>query len=135
VPRTELLARAGAHLAPDRSVYVTDRAETSLRGVYACGIRVSVPRILSGAHVWNAQGSVADKTAQVAGANAAGGDARLAPAVGRTGLSERQARALVGADFQMTTVHAPSHDAYFPGSSPVLVQIFWDRGTGRLLGA
>lgn len=146
-PRTELLARAGAHLAPDGSVYVTERGETSVKGIYACGICVSVPHVISGAHVWSAQGAVADKTAQVAGANAAGGDVRLAPmsgsmirrvldvTIGRTGLSERQARAQVGASFEMTTIHAPSHDAYFPGSSPVLVQLFWDRGSGKLLGA
>lgn len=147
VPRTELLAKAGAHLAPDGTVYVTDRAETSLPHVYACGICVSVPQALTGAHVWSAQGSVADKMAQVAGANAAGGSARLLPIAGsmirrvldvvvaRTGLTEKQARAVVGANFQMTTVHAPSHDAYFPGSELVLVQLFWDRSTGRVLGA
>lgn len=147
VPRTELLARAGAHLAPDGTVYVTERAETSLVHVYACGGCVSVPQALTGAHVFNAQGAVADKVAQVAGANAAGGDAKLLPIAGsmirrvldvvvaRTGLTEKQARAVTGANFQMTTVHAPSHDAYFPGSALVLVQLFWDRSTGRVLGA
>jgi len=146
-PRTELLGSAGAHLAPDGTVYVTERAETSLPQVYACGMCVSVPQALTLAHVWNAQGAVADKVAQVAGANAAGGNARLLPVAGsmirrvlevvvaRTGLTERQARALVGANFQMTTVHAPSHDAYFPGSELVLVQLYWDRATGRVLGA
>ena len=146
-PRTELLGRAGAHLAPDGTVYVTERAETSIPSVYACGLCVSVPQVLTGAHVWNAQGTVADKVAQVAGTNAAGGSARLLPVAGsmirrvldvvvaRTGLTERQARAAVGANFQMTTVHAPSHDAYFPGSELMLVQLFWDRATGRVLGA
>jgi NADPH-dependent 2,4-dienoyl-CoA reductase/sulfur reductase-like enzyme/rhodanese-related sulfurtransferase len=146
MPATELLKQAGAHLAPDGSVYVTERAETSLPSVYACGICVSVPQAISGAHAWSAQGAVADKVAQVAGSNAAGGDARLLPiagsmlrrvldlTVGRTGLSERQARAQVGAHFQMTTIHAPSHDAYFPGSHPVLVQLFWDSASGRILG-
>ncbi len=146
-PATELLARVGAHLAPDGSAYVTERAETSLAGIYACGVCVSVPHLWSGLHLWSAQGAVADKTAQVAGANAAGGDARLAPVAGtmirrvldwtvaRTGLTEREARAHVGADFQMTTVHAPSHDPYFPDAHPVLVQLFWDRASGRVLGA
>ncbi len=146
-PRTQLLEAAGAHLAPDGSVYVTERAETSLPDVYACGICVSVPQLVGGAHAWNAQGAVADKVAQVAGANAAGGGARLQPvagsqlrrvmglAIGRTGLSEPEARAFVGANFDATTIHAPSHDAYFPGSSPVLVQLYWDKSSGRLLGA
>ncbi|MFT3841723.1 MAG: FAD-dependent oxidoreductase [Myxococcaceae bacterium] len=146
-PRTELLAAAGAHLAPDGSVYVTERAETSLPDIYACGICVSVPQLIGGAHTWNAQGAVADKVAQVAGANAAGGSAKLSPVagtvlrrclsltLGRTGLSEAQARAFVGANFDSTTIHAPSHDPYFPGSAPVLVQLFWDKSNGRLLGA
>ncbi len=147
VPRTEMLGRAGAHLSPEGTVYVTDRAETSLPHVYACGMCVSVPQALTGAHVFSAQGAVADKVAQVAGANAAGGSARLLPIAGsmirrvldvvvaRTGLTEKQARATVGANFQMTTVHAPSHDAYFPGSALTLVQLFWDRSNGRVLGA
>lgn len=146
-PRTELLAQAGAHLAPDQTVYVNSRAETSLPGIYACGVCTSVPQLFSGTHVWSPQASVADKTAQVAGENAAGGAARLAPLAGsmikrvldvtvaRTGLTEPQARARVGANYEMTTIHAPSHDPYFPGASDVLVQIFWDRSSGRLLGA
>ena len=146
-PRTELLAAAGAHLAPDQTVYVNSRAETSRPGIYACGICASVPQLLSGAHVWSPQASVADKTAQVAGGNAAGGAAQLAPLAGsmikrvldvtvaRTGLTESQARSRVGANYEMTTIHAPSHDPYFPGANDVLVQIFWDRSTGRLLGA
>jgi len=146
-PRTELLARAGARVAADGTLLVDERARTSLDGVWACGVCVSTPQALTGAPAWWPQGAIADKTAQVAGANAAGGEARLAPAlgsmllragdttVGRTGLSAAEADAALGrADVGVTTVHASTHDGYFPGARTLLVQAVWQRASGRLLG-
>lgn len=146
-PRTELLEAAGAVLAPDRTVLVDALARTSLPHVWACGVCVSVPSAVTGRPVWSAQGALADKTAQVAGANAAGAQVRLGAAaetmlvrvldtvVGRTGLSAAQARAHVGVDAEVTTIHAPSHDPWFPGADDVLVELVWNRHSGRLLGA
>ncbi|HEV8321556.1 MAG TPA: FAD-dependent oxidoreductase [Myxococcota bacterium] len=148
IPRTELLAGAGATLAADGTVVVDDRAQTSLPGVFACGVCVSAPQAVTGVPTWSPQGALADKTAQVAGANAAAGDARLAPAlgsmlvrvvdttVGRTGLSAAEADAHLGrASVGVTTVHASSHDPYFPGAAPLLLRLLWDRRNGRILGA
>ncbi len=128
-------------------VIVDDRARTSLEGVWACGVCVSMPQAVTGTPVWWPQGALADKSAQVAGANAAGADACLAPAlgtmllragdttVGRTGLSAAEADAELGREHVgVTTVHAPTHDPFFPGATPLFVQAIWDRRTGRLLG-
>jgi NADPH-dependent 2,4-dienoyl-CoA reductase/sulfur reductase-like enzyme len=142
-PRTELLARAGAKLLPDKSVAVDARMRTNLPGVYACGVCASVEHAVTGKRALVAQASIADKTAQVAGANAAGAKLRMAPVLGtaivragemvcaRTGLPHAAAKKGV----VVTRVHAPSHDTWFSGSSPVSIELRHDAKTGRLLGA
>ena len=147
VPRTELLQGAGAGTATDGTLIVDERARTTLPNVYACGVCISVPQVITGRPVWWAQGALADKTAQVAGANAAGGSARLSPAlgsvlvrvldstVGRTGLSQAEAIAQFGSEnVGATLISAPSHERYYPQAASLLVQLYWHRRDGRLLG-
>lgn len=146
-PRTQLLLQAGARLNPDGSVVVDDQCRTSLPDVYACGVCVAVPQTITGNSLWLPQGAIADKTAQVAGENAAGGQVRLMPVLGsmllrlpdvtlgRTGLTEDEAhRHLGGQAVKRTTVHAPSHEAYFPGSETLTLELLWEKATGRVLG-
>jgi NADPH-dependent 2,4-dienoyl-CoA reductase/sulfur reductase-like enzyme/rhodanese-related sulfurtransferase len=145
-PRTELLARAGARLHPDGSVAVDNRCATSLPGVFACGVCVSVPHAVSGEPVWLPQAALADKTAQVAGACAAGGDARIGAALGsaivragaltlgRTGLTREEAARYAGPEAAHARIHAPSLDPFFPASADVQVELLYHRGSGRLLG-
>lgn len=146
-PRTQLLARAGARLHADGSVEIDDRCATSLPGVFACGVCVSVPHAVSGRPTWTAQAAVADKTAQVAGACAAGGDARMGPALGsavvragdltlaRTGLTPKEAEAYAGAECAVARAHAPSCDPFFPGAADTRIELLYHRRSGRLLGA
>ncbi len=145
-PRTELLASAGVALHPDGTARIDDRTRTSAEGVFACGSCVSVSQVISGAPVWWPQAAIADKTAQIAGANAAGGDERLMPATGsmlirivdlvvaRTGLSYDEARVVLGDDVARTVVNARSQDTFFPGAAPMLLELIWQRSTGRVIG-
>jgi rhodanese-related sulfurtransferase len=138
-PRTELLQAAGVALRQDGSVAVDERCATGLPDVYACGVCVAVPRAGSGRPAWLAQAAVADKTAQVAGANAAGGQARLAPVAGTqlvraagltlatTGLTGRAA----GKAAAVVRVH-PEDGA---GEGRVTVHLWHDEASGRVLGA
>ncbi|MCK6536299.1 MAG: FAD-dependent oxidoreductase [Polyangiaceae bacterium] len=142
-PRTALLKNAGAKLLADGSLAVDARMRTNLAGVYACGVCASVEHAVTGKHAAIAQASIADKTAQIAGANAAGAKLKMAPVLGtaivragdvacaRTGLPH----AGVGKGVAVTRVHAPSHDAWFPGASPISIELRCDAKTGRLLGA
>jgi NADPH-dependent 2,4-dienoyl-CoA reductase/sulfur reductase-like enzyme len=145
-PRTAMLARAGARLHADGTADIDNRAATSLPGVYACGVCVSVPHAVTGRATWLPQAALADRTAQVAGANAAGGDARLGPAAGsaivraggltlaRTGLTHEEAVAYAGGDVATARVVAPSRDAFFPGAEDTHVELIHHRGSGRILG-
>lgn len=148
-PRTDLLASAGVPLFSDGSVAVNERAELQgFRDVYACGASVSVPDAITGQHRWWAQAAIADKVAQVAGENAAGGSARFSPftgamavrvadiAVGRVGLSLGEAHAAFGdQDVDTSLVSGRSHDPWFPASRPLLLELISQRSTGRVLGA
>jgi NADPH-dependent 2,4-dienoyl-CoA reductase/sulfur reductase-like enzyme/rhodanese-related sulfurtransferase len=142
-PRTALLKDAGARVLDDGTVAIDDACRTSLPGVFACGVCVSLPHAVTGKPAWFAQAAQADKTAQVAGANAAGGAARVGPALGtailraggltlaRTGLTGAEA----GPYAATVRVQAPSHDPFFPSAETLAIELTYDRGTGRVLGA
>jgi rhodanese-related sulfurtransferase len=134
-------------LHADGSVAVDSRCETSLRGVFACGVCIAVPHAVTGLPTWTPQAAVADKSAQVAGACAAGGDATLEPVVGaaivragavtiaRSGLTREEAVAFVGADVDAVQVHVPSHDTFLPGAKLVSIELVYRRSSGEILGA
>jgi len=141
-PRTELLRSSGARTHADGSLWIDSRCQTSLPDVYACGVAVGVEHAVTGKTFWTAQAAVADRSAQVAGANAAGADEKLGGMLGtsivraadlvlaRTGWTEGGAP-----EVDRARIHAPSHDPFFPGGSDLSVEIHFDRRQGRLLGA
>jgi NADPH-dependent 2,4-dienoyl-CoA reductase/sulfur reductase-like enzyme len=142
-PRTDLLRDAGARLLGDGTVPVDERAATSLPDVFACGVCVAVPQAPTGVPIWFAQAAMADKTAQVAGTCAAGGEARIGPVLGTAILRAgrmtvaRTGLAAVDAGPSATTVGvtAWSHETFFPGAEPIVIELTCDRHTGRVLGA
>ena len=141
-PRTELLRSAGARTNADGSLWIDSRCATSLPDVYACGVAVGVEHAVTGKTFWTAQAAVADRTAQVAGANAAGGDEKLGGMLGtaivraanvvlaRTGWTEGREP-----EVDVARVHVPSHDPFLAGASDLSIEIHFDRKQGRLLGA
>jgi NADPH-dependent 2,4-dienoyl-CoA reductase/sulfur reductase-like enzyme len=141
-PRTELMKSAGARTHADGSLWIDSRCATSLPDVYACGVAVAVEHAVTGKTFWTAQAAVADRTAQVAGANAAGGDEKLG---GMLGTAIVRAADVVLArtgwtggsepEVAVARIHAPNHDPFLPGVSEVSVEIHFDRRQGRLLGA
>ncbi|MBL8018053.1 MAG: FAD-dependent oxidoreductase [Leptospirales bacterium] len=145
-PRTEILGNAGANLAADGSVIIDEYCRTSLPDVFACGVGVHLPE-RDGAR-FLPQAAAADRTAQAAGANAAGASVRLEnlagamllrlPAdhgeeIGRTGLSLREAKDM-GKDASRVIVHVMDREAYMPGAAPVILQLIFEKGSGRILG-
>jgi NADPH-dependent 2,4-dienoyl-CoA reductase/sulfur reductase-like enzyme/rhodanese-related sulfurtransferase len=142
-PRTSLLREAGALLLTDGTVPIDARAATSLPDVFACGVCVSVPHAPTGELAWLPQAAIADKTAQVAGVCAAGGDARIGPVVGTTivragALTVARAGAIgdhAGLGTATVDIHAPSHDRFFPDSASMSIALTYHEPTGRVLGA
>lgn len=142
-PRTEIFAAAGGLVLDDGSIAVDDRCTTNLPDVYATSICVSHRHAVTGKPVWTAQASDADKTAQVAGQNAAGGDVRLGPTLGtaivragnlhlaRTGSTQLGGRR----DVARVQVSGTSCDPFFRGSDSLDVTLYYERRSERLVGA
>ncbi|MCB1321766.1 MAG: FAD-dependent oxidoreductase, partial [Leptospiraceae bacterium] len=82
LPRTALLQKAGANLTEQQTIRVDTNCRTNLPDIYACGVCVSLPQVLTGEPIWIPQVASADKSAQVAGANAAGLNLQLPPVCG-----------------------------------------------------
>ena len=142
-PRSEIFAAAGGALQRDGSILVDDRCATSLPGVFATSICVSHRHAVTGKPAWTAQASDADKTAQVAGINAAGGAAKLGPTLAtaivragpldlaRTGLTE------VGGKLDVARVRVSGHDRdpFFVASAGLDLTLYYASKTERVVGA
>ena len=147
-PRSELLRAAGAELNEDGSVVVDEFCATSLPHVFACGASVAVPHAVTGWPVWLPQAGVADRTAMVAGAVAAGGQARLEPVLNtsivrageltlaRTGLAWDEAvEYATEEEIGQVSVHGSSCERTLSASQPLAIDLVYHRGDGRILGA
>jgi NADPH-dependent 2,4-dienoyl-CoA reductase/sulfur reductase-like enzyme/rhodanese-related sulfurtransferase len=142
-PRTEMFVAAGGEVRADGSILVDERCATNLDGVFATSICVSHSHAVTGEPVWTAQASDADKTAQVAGTNAAGGEARLQPTLGtaivRAGALQlaRTGLTTLGGPLDAARVQVSGHsrDPFFVGSEPLELAVYYSRESERLLGA
>jgi NADPH-dependent 2,4-dienoyl-CoA reductase/sulfur reductase-like enzyme/rhodanese-related sulfurtransferase len=147
-PSTQLLSEAGASLNGDGSVRANPDMQTTLPGVYACGTAVSVVHAVTRAPLWVPQAAIAARTAQVAGRNAAAGEAReqMPPLAGsalfvvgdqrfaRTGLSETEARQLLGDDrVVVITIHGYAGEPWIGGDA-MCVRLVVDRNKNVVVG-
>jgi NADPH-dependent 2,4-dienoyl-CoA reductase/sulfur reductase-like enzyme len=144
-PEVALAAGAGLEVGESGALVVDERQRTSAAGVYAAGDCCEALHRVSGRRVWNPLGQPAVRQGWVAGANAAGAEARYPGVVGtnavkvfglevaRTGLSLEEARR-AGFDAFEAEAETPSRAGYYPGGSDILTRVVADR-RGRLLGA
>jgi CoA-dependent NAD(P)H sulfur oxidoreductase len=142
---SNVAADAGAATGPHGALLVDEAMRTSLPDVYAAGDCVAPQHLVLGRPAFVPLGPAANKTGRVAGAVAAGGEARFAGVVGtavvkvfdlavaRTGLTlaEAEAEELPAI---ATDALGRSRAKYYPGAGPVSVRLVHARG-GRLLGA
>ena len=144
-PASGLAAAAGLAVGTTGGIVTDARMATSVEGIWAAGDCVEVFHRVSRAPAAIALGTHANKQGRVVGVNATGGS-RTFPGVigtavtklcevevGRTGLTEREARAagvVAGADTIVSTTRA----GYYPGSAPITVKLVAEQPTGRLLG-
>lgn len=150
LPRTDVLAQAGAALQKDGSVRVDAHMQTSLPNVFACGSAISVHQAYTNERLWIAQPAVIDRSAQIAGFNAAMPQEEMYesfhPVAGtqllhvgskwfaRTGLSKTDARKALGdGRLQVTTLHSQSSESWLDDEA-LTVSIIVDKKDGRVLG-
>jgi NADPH-dependent 2,4-dienoyl-CoA reductase/sulfur reductase-like enzyme len=145
-PNVNLAVEAGVPLGPSDAIAVNARMATRTPHVWAAGDCVESLHRVSGAPVWVALGTHANKQGRTAGTNLSGTPARFEGVIGtaitrvgnveiaRTGLCSREAQA-AGFAAVAHTIEAGTRAHYYPGSQKLAVRVVAERGSGRLLGA
>ena len=150
-PQTQLLRDAGAAINAFGAVRVRPTMETTLPRVYACGTAVLVPHAVTRGPWWFPQPAIAERTAQIAGRNAAvghlGEQETMSPVAGtavlqigrywiaRTGLTDELARIHLGENrIQVVTVHGYSSERWLRGEH-ICVRMMLDREKEAVVGA
>jgi NADPH-dependent 2,4-dienoyl-CoA reductase/sulfur reductase-like enzyme/rhodanese-related sulfurtransferase len=145
-PNVELARDCGLALGETGALAVNGRLQTSDPDIYAGGDCVECTHLITGRKCFVPLGSTANKHGRVIGDNVTGGDSTFRGIVGttvfraydfnvgRTGLSEAQARK---EGYEVVTALSPAPDRahYMPGNQPILVKLVAEASTGKLLGA
>jgi len=143
-PETALAQQAGIAVGTAGAIKVDTYMRTSQDGVYACGDCIEQYSLITGKAIYRPLGSTANKTGRIAGENVSGGSLEFRGvlgtgiyrifglAVGRTGLSEREA-AEEGYDYEVCHNIKPSRPEYM-GGKELVIKAIADRKDGRILG-
>ncbi len=146
-PNVELARDAGLEVSDETgAISVDEHLQTSDPDIYAAGDCVECRHVLTGRPCYVPLGSTANKQGRVAAVNICGGSETFPGVlgttickvfdyhVGRTGLSEAEAREL---EYDVITVLAPAPDRahYLPTAKWLYLKTVVERQTGRLLGA
>lgn len=144
-PSTAFLNDSGIEMFKG-TVLVDEYQQTNLPDIYAAGDCAMVKNRITGAGQWSAMGSTANITGRTLAKTLTGhptsyagclgtGVVKLAEDmnVGRTGLSEKQAK---DAGFDPISVVCVTADKahYYPDSDSFVTKLIADRASGRLLG-
>ncbi|MGI9952272.1 FAD-dependent oxidoreductase [Moorellaceae bacterium AZ2] len=144
-PNTALAQAAGLRLGASGGIVVNEYLETDDPDILAGGDCVENVHLLHGKPTYLPLGSTANRHGRVLGANVTGGREKFPGVlgtaifkvfdynVGRTGLSEKEARAN---GYNVETIICPNPDRahYYPGSKPIIIKVVADKTTRRLLG-
>ncbi|MGB9860016.1 MAG: FAD-dependent oxidoreductase [Moorellaceae bacterium] len=144
-PNTALARDAGLSLGVTGGIVVNQYLETDDPDILAGGDCVENLHILTGRPVYLPLGSTANRHGRVLGANVTGGRERFPGVlgtaifkvfdyhVGRTGLSEKEAR---DNGYEVETIICPNPDRahYYPGSKPIIIKMVANKANRRLLG-
>ncbi|NJN26307.1 MAG: FAD-dependent oxidoreductase [Cyclobacteriaceae bacterium] len=145
-PNTAMLASKGVETIRNGAIKVNAKMETSLPDIYAAGDCASIMNLQTGEHDYFPMGTHANKGGRAAGANAAGGEEHFKGAyrtaivkvfeytLARTGLNPRALK-MMNYDYDATFIIAPSTPGFYPDQKEMLMEIYYNKNTGELLGA
>jgi len=144
-PQVELAKQAGLKIGETGAIWVNEKMETSVEGVYAAGDCAETTHLITGERVWIPLGSTANKQGRVVGVNVCGGNAIFPGVMGtavfktfdfnvaKTGLSMREAEK-EGFHPVQAIVRGYDRAHYYPGEKESTLKVIADKGTGRILG-
>jgi len=145
-PNSGLARAAAIPLGQSGAIKVNARMQSDMDGVWAAGDCAEAFHLVSRQPVHIALGTIANKQGRICGINLGGGYATFPGVVGtavskicavevaRTGLNEKEARAL-GLEYVVGKIESTTRAGYFPGAGKITVKVVAERRTGRLLGA
>mgnify|MGYP005835754265 CR=1 FL=1 len=145
-PQIELARQAGLRIGETGAIWVNEKMETSVEGIYAAGDCVETTHLITGKKVWIPLGSTANKQGRVVGVNVCGGNAIFPGVMGtavfkaldfnvaKTGLSMREAEK-EGFHPVQAIVRGYDRAHYYPGEKESTLKVIADRETGRIIGS
>lgn len=145
VPNTLLAERSGIPCGMSGAIWVDERGQTRIRGIYAAGNCAQTVHQVSTQPIFSSLGTTAAKQGRIVGENLAGSKSFFRGSletsvekifqlcIARTGLTLRQA---FKAGFTAGSVFVTdrSRARYYPGSHPMHVKLVFDKSDGRILG-
>ena len=145
-PNTELAKAAGLTIGTSGAIAVNEYLQTSDPDIYAGGDCAENTNIISGKKVFAPMGSTANKHGRVIGDNIGGSRVAFRGVlntvavrllefhVGKTGLTEREAKAL-GYQYVTAKAAAPDKPHYMPDSQEITVKLIVEAASRKVLGA
>jgi len=144
-PQIDLAKQTGLKIGETGAVWVNEKMETSVEGIYAAGDCAETTHLVTGKKVWIPLGSTANKQGRVVGVNVCGGNAMFPGVMGttvfktfdfnvaKTGLSMREAEK-EGFHPIQAIVRGFDRAHYYPGRKESTLKVIADKETGRILG-
>lgn len=145
-PNVTLAGEAGLDIGSSGAIKVNEYLQTSDPDIYAGGDCAENVHLVTGEQTYTPLGSVANKHGRVIGTNIAGGRETFPGVVGtsiykvfdytvgRTGLTEKQARES-GFEVETALVAGSDRAHFYPEHAGVHVKIIVDASSRRILGA
>jgi NADPH-dependent 2,4-dienoyl-CoA reductase/sulfur reductase-like enzyme/rhodanese-related sulfurtransferase len=145
-PQVELARKAGLRIGETGAVWVSEKMETSIEGIYAAGDCAETTHLVTGKKTWVPLGSTANKQGRVVGTNVCGGNATFPGVMGtaifkafdlnvaKTGLNMREAEK-EGFHPVQAIVRGYGQAHYYPAKRESALKVIADQETGRILGA
>lgn len=144
-PESHLAKMAGIKLGMRDGILVDDNYETSIKGIYAVGDATITKNtitqedaLIALASPANRQGrQVADVISGLKRKNKGSMGTAIVRvfdnAIASTGLNERQVQAL-NYDYAAVHIRINNHAGYFPGATPLVLKIIFNKATGQIYG-
>ncbi|MHA6253052.1 CoA-disulfide reductase [Oceanobacillus sp. CAU 1775] len=144
-PNTEFLNSTGIHTLENGALLVNPYMETSIKNIYAAGDCAAHYHRIKKKYDYIPLGTTANKQGRIAGANMAGNPITFNGvvgtsilkffdlALGRTGLSEKEARR-IGLPYETISSQSISHANYYPGWEKLHLKLLYHKKTNEVLG-
>jgi NADPH-dependent 2,4-dienoyl-CoA reductase/sulfur reductase-like enzyme/rhodanese-related sulfurtransferase len=144
-PQVELAIQVGLKIGETGAIWVNEKMETSVEGIYAAGDCAETTHLLTGKKVWIPLGSTANKQGRVVGINVCGGDATFPGVwgttifkcfdfnVAKTGFNMEEAEK-EGFHPVQAIVRGYDRAHYYPGGKESALKVIAEKETGRILG-